>query len=167
MGLREHVVERGFCADSFRDQVISVNDRKAAGFLLDAINEDSRFVKAHVLIKVGALQIERDQIVLLRFDCGEKEVGLFDRIAGLTVVIRTPLVTALLRFDLSLGILLVNAIANRRAMNDADDALVCGELFPTDVVSFKRINNDGDVRVFPGLVEGGRLGESNEGRPDY
>jgi hypothetical protein len=42
-------------------------------------------------------------------------------------------------------------------MNDGDHAPVRRKLQPIDIVSFKRIDGDGDVGIFPGFVEFGRL----------
>ena len=58
--LGEHIIVSGFFDDSFCDQVVRVNDRIAPCFFFDAIDEDASLVKAHVLIKVSAFQIESD-----------------------------------------------------------------------------------------------------------
>jgi hypothetical protein len=112
-----------------------------------------------VFSEVCAFQIKRYQVIGLRLNCFEKEVGLFDRIARFAVVVSAPLVAALLRLNFSIRVLPVDAIANRRAMNNGDNALVGCELVPIDVVTFEGIDHDGDVRILPGFVEFGGLGE--------
>lgn len=81
-------------------------------------------------------------------------------------MIAAPLVAALLRFHLAVGVLGIDAKSDRSAMNDRDDAFVRSELVPIDGIAFERIDGEGDVLVLPGFVEFRRLCEDYEWRAD-
>src|ERR1051325_8699500 len=95
----ENFIITELIGDRFGHEIVGVNEWIAAGSFFYAIDEDTRFIEAHVLFKVGAFQIERQEIVWLRLDCLEEEISLLDRIPGLAVVISAPFVAALLRFN--------------------------------------------------------------------
>src|SRR5262245_11266874 len=132
MGLREKIIFSVLIRDGLGDQVVGVDDRQAAGLLFDSIDEVPSLCKAHVFRPVSAFQIQRNQVVGLGLYGFQKKVGLLNRITGLAVVVRAPLVATLLRFNFTLGIFAVGAISDGRAMNNGDDALVGGKLLPVD-----------------------------------
>src|SRR2546429_4288666 len=159
MSLREQLIVAVLFRDRFGHEVVGVDKRVASRFFFDAFNKDASFLEAHVLGRVGAVEIESYQVVRLRLNGFQKEVGLFDRIAGLAEMISAPFVTALLRFNLALGVFMIDTIANCRAMNDRNRALVSRKLVPIDRITFKRIDGERDVGTLPGFVEFEGLGE--------
>ena len=112
------------------DKFVCVHERIASGLFTDALDKDASITKAHVLCRVGAFQIESEQIIFVRFDGFEKKVSLLDWIARLAEMIGAPLVATLLSFNFSFSVFLIDAIADGGAMNDGDDALVGAEQVP-------------------------------------
>lgn len=110
---QRRLIENVVCPELFGDLsgnfIVRVDERIAPGFFLNTFDEDPSFIEIHVLGRIRAIQVQCEEIIFSRFDCAEKEIGLLNRVAGLSEMVGAPFVSAPLRFNSPFGIFPVGA----------------------------------------------------------